>query len=98
MAKTSTFGRVLKALRKERGLTRYRLAKRTGLTAQALRYLETTTRDPAWSTIRRLVRALGVPYEAFDVGPLEGMPSPSGSQGKPLSEEGKKPGRSKKSE
>jgi transcriptional regulator with XRE-family HTH domain len=61
MAK-SLFPRQLKAIRKRLGLSRYRLAKVTGLTNQTLQNLETVTADPSWSTVQKLVAALGVAY------------------------------------
>jgi transcriptional regulator with XRE-family HTH domain len=54
----------LRALRLEAGLTQYALAKKSGLTKQAMSRLE---RDihPKWRTVVKLARALGVPLESF---------------------------------
>jgi transcriptional regulator with XRE-family HTH domain len=62
------FGRCLLRLRKERGLSRYRLARMSGLTDEALRQLELEA-APSWDTVQRLAYALGVPFEAFALPP-----------------------------
>ena len=69
------FARRLQQLMREKGVTAYRLAKQIGMTRAAVSYLLTGDRDPAWSTVRKLARALGVSVESFDVGEPEGMPS-----------------------
>jgi transcriptional regulator with XRE-family HTH domain len=58
------FGRCLLRLRKEQGLSRYRLAQLTGLTDEALRKLELDS-VPAWPTVQRIAGALGVPVTTF---------------------------------
>jgi transcriptional regulator with XRE-family HTH domain len=73
--KAPTFAKLLKGLLKERDLTTYALAKRSGLTRQAVGYLLAGDREPSWSTVRRLARVLGVTVLAFDVGEPEGLPS-----------------------
>jgi transcriptional regulator with XRE-family HTH domain len=78
-----TFAARLVRLRKEAGLSRYRLAKLTGLSAQALAYLESGS-EPSWLTVRLLAHALGLPYSAFEVGPLPlPEPKPARPPGRP---------------
>jgi transcriptional regulator with XRE-family HTH domain len=64
--KRGTFGKKLVRLRKAAGVSRYALAKRTGLTLQALTYLETSDRVPSWDTVQRVARALGLSTAAFE--------------------------------
>ncbi len=51
----------LKALRKRKGLTRYALAKRAGVSQVYVRKLEEGRSDPTIGMLQRLARALGVP-------------------------------------
>jgi transcriptional regulator with XRE-family HTH domain len=69
------FGKVLKGIMKEKGLTKYAVAKRSGLTRQGVGELVRGVSEPSWLTVRRLARALGVGVEAFDVGEPAGLPS-----------------------
>lgn len=66
MTKETLAGR-LAALREAAGLSRYALAKRCGLTVQAVVNLEAGA-SPNWETVRALAAALGVPVTAFEVG------------------------------
>jgi transcriptional regulator with XRE-family HTH domain len=56
----STFGKLLRELRKAKGWTRYRLAKESGLTQEGLRRLEKRNADPKLSTLLKLASALEV--------------------------------------
>jgi transcriptional regulator with XRE-family HTH domain len=89
LAGLEVFAKRLKQLMRERKLTSYALAKRAGVTRQAVGYLLTGESEPNWTTVRKLARALGVSVEAFDIGEPEGMPTPE--QAKPG-----KPGRPRK--
>jgi transcriptional regulator with XRE-family HTH domain len=51
---------LLKRLREERKLTQEQLAFEAGITASALSRIERGLNSPGWTTIRRLVKALGV--------------------------------------
>src|SRR5262245_42438126 len=73
--KRTALGDTIKRLRKERGLTRYGLAKRSGLTVPVVVSVENKGTDPLWSTVRKLARVLGVPVTELDVGPLA-LPTP----------------------
>jgi transcriptional regulator with XRE-family HTH domain len=64
----STFGRRLRELREKAGLSRYALAKVSGVTAQALANLENGSSVPTWPTVLKLARALDVSVEEFDTG------------------------------
>jgi transcriptional regulator with XRE-family HTH domain len=82
------FARLLEALRDRVKLTKYALAKRAGLTHQALSHLESGLREPSWSTIRRLRQALGCSFEDLDDGSIaipdeaESAPKPRGRPAK----------------
>jgi transcriptional regulator with XRE-family HTH domain len=65
-----TFADRLRACRQGKALSQYALAKRSGLTKQALSRLELGQRDPTWTTVQLLAAALGVSCEAFTV-PVE---------------------------
>src|SRR5215831_12445464 len=78
--KRGTFAETLVRLRTARGLSVYALAKMTGLTDQALAYLEQGGRVPSWDTVQRLARVLGVSCEVFED---EGIVLPVYRPGKP---------------
>src|SRR4051794_2634828 len=71
----SEFGAALKALRESAGLTQEQLAERAGLHRMGLAKLEQGAREPSWSTIKALCKALGVSCDAFMKGPGE-LPQP----------------------
>jgi transcriptional regulator with XRE-family HTH domain len=54
------FHQRLKALRKERGYTRYRLSKLSGLSQEGIAILERPKADPKLSTLLKLAKALDV--------------------------------------
>jgi transcriptional regulator with XRE-family HTH domain len=56
----SHFARRLTELRKAAGLTQCALAKRAGVTTQAVTFLEEGERKPTWETVERLAAALDV--------------------------------------
>jgi transcriptional regulator with XRE-family HTH domain len=59
------FAGQLKALREAAGLTQDELAEKTGLYKFSIAKLEQAVREPTWSTVLTLARALGVSCEAF---------------------------------
>src|SRR5262245_52466574 len=61
----TTFGGRLQALRLDRDWTQVSLARRAGLALGTLRGYEQDQRDPRWSNVVRLARALGVSVEEF---------------------------------
>jgi transcriptional regulator with XRE-family HTH domain len=61
----ATFADLLTAAREGGGLSQYALAKRAGLSKQALSLLELGRREPSWETVQKLALALGVDYGAF---------------------------------
>jgi transcriptional regulator with XRE-family HTH domain len=63
--KRETFGAVLLRLRTAAGMSQYELARRSGVTNQAISYLEKSGLDPGWQTVQRLALALGLDYGAF---------------------------------
>jgi transcriptional regulator with XRE-family HTH domain len=80
----TTFADRLRSLRENAGLTPYALAKKSGLTKQAVYRLEAGTRDPAWETVQRLALALHVSCETF-VDPALTLPAnePARPPGRP---------------
>lgn len=62
----STFGNRLKQLREAAGLTQEGLARVAGLSTSAVARIEQRGKDPAWSTVQRLARALGVGVAEFE--------------------------------
>ncbi len=66
MAKQVTgFAERLRSLREEAGCSQYGLARKTGLSKQAVSQLELGEREPAWRTVQLLALALGVDCSAF---------------------------------
>lgn len=62
---TTEFGKRLKELREEKGMTQPELASKTGLTKDGIAQLEQGRRLPAWETVQALCDALGVSCESF---------------------------------
>src|SRR5689334_636444 len=58
MLVADSFAKRLATLREEAGLSQYELARRSGMSKQALSNLELGNREPTWLTVRRLARAL----------------------------------------
>jgi transcriptional regulator with XRE-family HTH domain len=61
----TTFGRVLRELRQDRGLTQIELAELADVHRQIIARLELGTNDPQWTTVGKLAKALGVSVEVF---------------------------------
>src|SRR5262249_35710852 len=61
----SAFAGKLQGLREAAGLSQYALAKRSGLSKQALSQLELGQREPSWVTVQALAGALGVSCDEF---------------------------------
>jgi transcriptional regulator with XRE-family HTH domain len=62
---SETFADCLRKLREKAGLTTYALAKKAGLTKQALYRLEQGGNKPTWDTVQALARALDLDCRAF---------------------------------
>jgi transcriptional regulator with XRE-family HTH domain len=77
-----TFGELIGGLRQERGLSVYALARRTGLSDQAIHDLEGSDRQPSFETVRRLAAALGVTLD-WVAGQLPAVDLPPQSPGRP---------------
>lgn len=60
------FAERLKELRAKAGMSQYRLAQVSGVAKQTISQLEKGDTDPAWETVRKLARALGVSISEFD--------------------------------
>jgi transcriptional regulator with XRE-family HTH domain len=67
------FGRKLRKMREDNGLTPAQLAEMAGLHLQALSKLERGEREPRWSTVVALARAFGVSTDEF-------LPDPEGPE------------------
>jgi transcriptional regulator with XRE-family HTH domain len=62
------FGDTLKALREKAGMSQEKLARAANVSTSVVSKLEQKlVIDPAWSTIQRLARALGVDCTAFQM-------------------------------
>jgi len=59
----SDFGERLRTIRELQGLSQAELAGRADLNATQLSHFETGTREPNLANLRKLKKALGVPYE-----------------------------------
>lgn len=53
-------GRVLKALREEKGLSQKEFASRIGLSSSWLSRIESGNYDPPWSNLRRVAKGLAI--------------------------------------
>jgi transcriptional regulator with XRE-family HTH domain len=72
-----TFSRRLKELRVTAGMTQEAVAHAARLTVSAVSKLEQRDVDPAWSTVQRLAKALGVDVREFmDVEDTAATPAP----------------------
>lgn len=59
------FGKRLKELREATGLTQKELADRAGLSLRAVSHWEQGLREPGYSNLRALAKALGTDLNAF---------------------------------
>jgi transcriptional regulator with XRE-family HTH domain len=66
MAPPETVGAALLRLRQAAGMTRYRLAKSSGVNASHLMRLENDEQGPSLAVALKIARALGVSLAAFD--------------------------------
>jgi transcriptional regulator with XRE-family HTH domain len=82
--KSNSFAARLQALREAAGLSQYALAKKSGLTKQAMSRLELGENEPTWQTVQLLAAALEVDCSAF-VDPDLRLPeeSPARPRGRP---------------
>jgi transcriptional regulator with XRE-family HTH domain len=62
---SKSFADRLREAREAAGLSQYALAKRSGLSKQAVSNLELGEREPTWQTVQLLAVALGVDCTAF---------------------------------
>jgi transcriptional regulator with XRE-family HTH domain len=99
MASTA-FAQRLRKQREAAGLSQYALAKRSGLSKQALSNLEAGSREPTWQTVQLLAAALGVDCRSFvdpalkppEAEPMKprGRPRKDSGQSKPAKRKGKR--------
>ena len=69
MAERGDFAERLKALCAAAGLSQPALAERAGLSVSAVRQFEYGRREPAFGTLVKLAKGLGVSLAAFEDGP-----------------------------
>lgn len=70
-AQLATFGRRLRSLRQDRGLSQHKLSSLTGMRDSEISRYERGLRDPQLTTLLRLAHGLGVaPGELLDPSPL----------------------------
>lgn len=72
-------GRVVKVLRREKGLTQERLAKQADITVTYVSRIENGQRNLTWATLTRLCQGLGVQRSAL-VARLEEAELPEGER------------------
>lgn len=63
--KSTWFAKRLGELREAAGLSQYALARRSGISKQAVSNLELGAREPSWLTVQLLSAALGVDCREF---------------------------------
>ena len=82
-----TFAERLRELREKSGLTQAQLAEASGLPIGSIRNYEQGQREPYWSVLFKLARALHVSVEVFgacvESGPLPLPPKKKARQRKP---------------
>jgi transcriptional regulator with XRE-family HTH domain len=61
----TSFAERLRTLRTAARLSKYRLAKRAGITQQSVYQLESSRSLPTWKTVCMLATALGISTEEF---------------------------------
>lgn len=83
----------LRELREAAGLTQYALAKKAGISKQAMNRLENGSNQPTWDTVQLLATALGVSTEVLrtDGGAAQGVPAPEPQPQPPAEKPARKP-------
>jgi transcriptional regulator with XRE-family HTH domain len=81
------FGKRLRELRAEKGLTQKALAEQAGVSQATVSSLEQGVFEPVWSSVVTLAQALGVDCRAFLEEPAEGPDAGRGRPKKPGGEE-----------
>jgi transcriptional regulator with XRE-family HTH domain len=79
---TDTFAVTLKRLRGAAGLSQPELAERAGMNRYGIAKLEQGVREPSWSTVQALAKALGVSLAAFEVEAPEPKTKPAPKRGR----------------
>src|SRR5262245_5404023 len=85
--KITGFAARLRQLREAAGLTQAELAERAGLHLHGLTKLEQGYREPAWSTVKALAKALGTDCLAFEDEAEDGSGTPQRPRGRPAKRE-----------
>ena len=86
MGEASWFGARLRELREQAGLTQQQLAEQCGVKWEAVSRWERSTREPSWSNVVALAKALGVECTAFLQEPAPALPAGPGRPRKPSAE------------
>ncbi len=82
------FAARLKELREKASLSQKELADKAGLSQRAISHWEQNIREPGWSSVVALARALGVSCEAFLEEPANRSPARRGRPPKETENEG----------
>lgn len=96
--KRETFGQKVVRLREAAELSQYALAKKAGMSQQALSYLESSDGDPNWATVQKIAAALDVSCEEFTDPEIQatdytpGKPGPKPRPGRPSGQKKRKKG------
>lgn len=77
-ASLAALGEVVKALRREKGLTQERLAKQADITVTYVSRIENGQRNLTWAALTRLCHGLGVQRSALVARVEEAVPPPEG--------------------
>jgi transcriptional regulator with XRE-family HTH domain len=86
MDEASWFGARLRELRQQAGLTQQQVAERCGVKWETVSRWGRDTREPSWSNVVALAKALGVECTAFLQDPGRALPPRPGRPPKPAAE------------
>jgi transcriptional regulator with XRE-family HTH domain len=78
MAESAWSGARLRELRESASITREELAKQSGVSTRAITQWERDEREPGWTNVLALAKALGVDCTAFTRPPAEREPAKPG--------------------
>jgi transcriptional regulator with XRE-family HTH domain len=85
------FGKRLRELRAAAGLTQTQLAERAGLSLKGVAQWERGEREPGWSSILAICKALGVGCETFTQPPAGREPAKTVKPARPMAAKPRRP-------
>ena len=80
-------GLAIERLRRDGGLTKAAVAKKGGLTTDAITAIESGDQEPTWSNLRRIAKGLSVELEELCAQAVELAPGQAGSRIRRLEKE-----------